>query len=125
MWETRNDLLNFGDGNTAGNSWKQKLRPRAVVGYGVEICLPIPPKYVTRSPGGSLIEMAITFGQSGVACGFSNRKDLGVPFLLFLLLYWHVLSHLILPLETHIILTIFRNVKRDNRCRENTAIVID
>ena len=49
----------------------------------------------------------------------------GVPFLLFLLLYWHVLSHLILPLETHIIFkslnevfkqTIFRNVKRDNSC---------
>ena len=31
--------------------WKQRLRPRAVVGYGVEIFLPSPPKYVTRSPG--------------------------------------------------------------------------
>ena len=31
--------------------WKQHLRPRAVVGYGVKIFLPSPPKYVTRSPG--------------------------------------------------------------------------
>ena len=35
--------------------WKQHLRPRAVVGYGVKIVLPSPPNYVTRSPGiGSL-----------------------------------------------------------------------
>ena len=32
--------------------WKQHLRPRAVVGYGVKIVLPSPPNYVTRSPGG-------------------------------------------------------------------------
>ena len=31
--------------------WKEHLRPRAVVGYGVEIFLPSPPNYVTRSPG--------------------------------------------------------------------------
>ena len=31
--------------------WKQYLRPRAVVGYGVKIFLPSPPNYVTRSPG--------------------------------------------------------------------------
>ena len=31
--------------------WKQHLRPRAVVGYGVKIFLPTPPNYVTRSPG--------------------------------------------------------------------------
>ena len=33
--------------------WKQHLRPRAVVGYGVKIALPSPPNYVTRSPGSS------------------------------------------------------------------------
>ena len=33
--------------------WKQQLRPRAVVGYGVKIFLPSPPNYVTRSPGKS------------------------------------------------------------------------
>ena len=33
--------------------WKQHLRPRAVVGYGVKIFLPSPPNYVTRSPGSS------------------------------------------------------------------------
>ena len=32
--------------------WKQHLRPRAVVGYGVKIFLPSPPNYVTRLPGG-------------------------------------------------------------------------
>ena len=31
--------------------WKQHLRPRAVVGYGVKIFLPSPPNYVTKSPG--------------------------------------------------------------------------
>ena len=31
--------------------WKQHLRPRAVVGYGVKIFLPSPRNYVTRSPG--------------------------------------------------------------------------
>ena len=34
--------------------WKQHLRPRAVVGYGVKIFLPSPPNYVTRSPGEGL-----------------------------------------------------------------------
>ena len=29
--------------------WKQNLRPRAVVGYGVKIFLPSPPNYVIRS----------------------------------------------------------------------------
>ena len=31
--------------------WKEHLRPRAVVGYGVRILLPSPPNYVTKSPG--------------------------------------------------------------------------
>ena len=31
--------------------WKQHLRVRAVVGYGVKIFLPSPPNYITRSPG--------------------------------------------------------------------------
>ena len=34
--------------------WKQNLRPRAVVGYGVKIFLPSPPNYVTRSRGYTL-----------------------------------------------------------------------
>ena len=37
--------------------WKQHLRPRAVVGYGVKIFLPSPPNYVTRSPGGQYNEL--------------------------------------------------------------------
>ena len=40
-------------------AWKQHLRPRAVVGYGVKIFLPSPPNYVTRSPGG----LSESFGQ--------------------------------------------------------------
>ena len=31
--------------------WKQQLRPRAVVGYGVKIFIPSPPNYVSRSSG--------------------------------------------------------------------------
>ena len=37
--------------------WKQRLRPRAVVGYGVKIFLPSPPNYVTRSPGNNVVEI--------------------------------------------------------------------
>ena len=34
-----------------------KIRPRAVVGYGVKIFHPSPPNYVTRSPGVMIIMM--------------------------------------------------------------------
>ena len=40
-------------------AWKQHLRPRAVVGYGVKIFLPSPPNYVTRSPGSDLNYFAL------------------------------------------------------------------
>ena len=36
---------------TAMLSSKQHLRPRAVVGYGINIFVPRPLHYVTRSPG--------------------------------------------------------------------------
>ena len=36
--------------------WKQHLRPRAVVEYGVKISLPSPPNYVTRSSGEYLMQ---------------------------------------------------------------------
>ena len=45
----------------------------------------------------------------------------GVPFLLFLLLYWHVLSHLILPLETHII---YSNRKYNRRAIFTISIIV-
>ena len=57
--------------------------------------------------------------------GIQIGNTAGVPFLLFVLLYY-----LILPVTTCIIFkalnevckqTTFRNVKRSNRCRENTA----
>ena len=61
------------------------------------------------------------------------KNTTGVLFLLFLLLYWHVLSpHLILSVKSLKSLkslnevckqTTFRNVKRDNGCRENKVIV--
>ena len=50
MWETRNNLLSLAM-EILQEIWKQNLRPRAVVGYGVESFLPSPPNYVTRSPG--------------------------------------------------------------------------
>ena len=37
--------------NLASAMLNSKIRPRAVVGYGVNIFLPSPPNYVTRSPG--------------------------------------------------------------------------
>ena len=37
--------------NLASAMLNSKIRPRAVVGYGVKIFLPSPPNYVTRSPG--------------------------------------------------------------------------
>ena len=40
-------------------AWKQHLRPRAVVGYGVKIFLPSPPNYVTRSPGSIKFNKAV------------------------------------------------------------------
>ena len=39
--------------------WKQHLRPRAVVGYGVKIFPPSPPNYVTRSPGSELLMLKL------------------------------------------------------------------
>ena len=37
--------------NLASAMLNSKIRPRAVVGYGIKILLPSPPSYVTRSPG--------------------------------------------------------------------------
>ena len=37
--------------NLASAMLNSKIRPRAVVGYGVKIFHPSPPNYVTRSPG--------------------------------------------------------------------------
>ena len=41
--------------------WKQHLRPRAVVGYGLKIFLPSPPNYVTRTPGNYLDNAYLIF----------------------------------------------------------------
>ena len=43
---------------TLQGAWKQHLRLRAVVGYGVKIFPPSPPNYVTRSPGFSCFEIS-------------------------------------------------------------------
>ena len=40
--------------NLASAMLNLKIRPRAVVGYGVKIFHPSPTNYVTRSPGGDL-----------------------------------------------------------------------
>ena len=39
--------------------WKQHLRPRTVVGYGVKIFLPSPPNYVARSPGEPVLKKKV------------------------------------------------------------------
>ena len=48
--------------NLASAMLTSKIRPRAVVGYGVKIFQPSPPNYVTRSPGKA------DSGYAGVAC---------------------------------------------------------
>ena len=47
--------------NLAFAMLNSKIRPRAVVGYGVKIFHPSPPNYVTRSPGSA--EVIIAGGQ--------------------------------------------------------------
>ena len=41
--------------------WKQHLRQRAVLGYGVKIFLPSPPNYVTRLPGWGIVYISTNF----------------------------------------------------------------
>ena len=41
--------------NLASAMLNSKIRPRAVVGYGVKIFHPSPPNYVTRSPGSAFL----------------------------------------------------------------------
>ena len=48
--------------------WKQHLRPRAVVGYGVKIFPPSPPNYVTRSPGLSWAWTTFVTKRNGIIC---------------------------------------------------------
>ena len=43
--------------NLASAMLNSKIRPRAVVGYGVKIFHPSPPNYVTRSPGYSYLDL--------------------------------------------------------------------
>ena len=45
--------------NLASAKLNSKIRPRAVVGYGVKIFLLSPPNYVTRSPGWLYVMAAI------------------------------------------------------------------
>ena len=58
--------------------WKQHLRPRAVVRYGVKIFLPSPPNYVTRSPGCSccLISRSAAAFSHKTSTNGSARLDL-------------------------------------------------
>ena len=52
--------------------WKQHLRPRALVGYGIKSFLPSPPNYVTRSPGGAS-HLILSGGRRGVGIFFSGK----------------------------------------------------
>ena len=47
-----NILVDPTSSNLASGMLNSKIRPRAVVGYGVKIFHHSPPNYVTRSPGG-------------------------------------------------------------------------
>ena len=59
-----------------------KIRPRAVVGYGVKIFHPSPPNYVTRSPGCVLIGERLKKPKDGQCVGFvfSFIKSFSVRF---------------------------------------------
>ena len=52
--------------------WRQHLRSRAVVGYGVKIFLPSPPNYVTRSPGCITVG---TMGKSASSLTLHSRDE--------------------------------------------------
>ena len=56
--------------------WKQHLRPRAAVGYGVKIFLPSPPNYVTRSPERERFQMLSVFRQGKTS--WPSRTWMGV-----------------------------------------------
>ena len=57
--------------------WKQNLRPRAVVGYGVKLFLPSPPNYVTRSPG--WITRSSMTDLTPLVHNLSHLASLGIP----------------------------------------------
>ena len=61
--------------NQASAMLNSKIRPRAVVGYGVKIFHPSPPNYVTRSPGTGRISKynKMSFCNSYEACKDSNH----------------------------------------------------
>ena len=75
--------------------WKQHLRPRAVVGYGVKIFLPSPPNYVTRSPGESrchiTIEEQMFLFTKGTQKRFNLFQFIQLLVLNFLVLCGHVI----------------------------------
>ena len=54
--------------------WKQHLRPRAVVGYGVKIFLPSPPNYVTRSPGKICLRIVLIANYVNVQMAHCQQK---------------------------------------------------
>ena len=58
--------------------WKQHLRPRAVVGYGVKIFLPSPPNYVTRSPGTSYVTCLHGTNRVSARCAVLNPSQVTV-----------------------------------------------
>ena len=56
-----NIQVNSTSSNLASAMLNSKIRPRAVVGYGVKIFRPSPPNYVTRSPGISYLQSLIGY----------------------------------------------------------------
>ena len=78
--------------------WKQDLRPRAVVGYGVKIFLPSPPNYVTRSPGVTsfyLFSGKLEYRNKIIRCNTSIvRMKMNPCFAIFVC---YLIPHLFLP----------------------------
>ena len=62
--------------NLASAMLNSKIRPRAVVGYGVKIFQPSPPNYVTRSPGSRFIVFIDAFSGFRSIC---VSKENAVP----------------------------------------------
>ena len=80
--------------------WKQHLRPRAVVGYGLKIFLPSPPNYVTRSPGGESgwreltkhTHLVFAYGLSEFPPPYCLKEEIGSHFPLPLKMRPYILS---------------------------------
>ena len=72
-----NIQVDWTSSNLASAMLNSKIRPRAVVGYGVKIFHPSPPNYVTRSPGNEGLNFpTLTLKPQGFSRPNTEIKDL-------------------------------------------------